>query len=161
CERWRTLEVRRFVSFLRLRRYLRSLDWPAFGGADGLVRHVYPHLGVDIERIRTARGIEGTFNVCNYTDKTNRAVPHQEANGDLPRLHVIKPSYPLPLDPDFYLGRIDAAALLALGYRDARAYLDELPADGVAWSPAATRMLDPRPGAAFVQRFSGVVGGDR
>src|SRR5439155_23971506 len=195
-----------------LSRYLRSPIPMALGDADGLVRRVYPHLGIDVSRIRGARGIEGTFNVCNYDEKTNIAVPHveidldllvagvslpifmppvrrdgtlyvdsvwikdanpgeavrrrcdelwlvwcignsnayrpgflneyvhmielsangglfeelghlqREAAGPLPRLHVIKPEYPLPLDPDFYFGRIDADALLAMGYRAAEAY---------------------------------------
>jgi predicted acylesterase/phospholipase RssA len=245
CERWRTLDVHEFVSFLPLRKYLRSVNWPAFGGADGLVRRVYPHLGVDVERIRAARGIEGTFNVCNYTDKTNRAVPHREidtgllvagvslpmmmppvahegalyldsvwikdanpteavrrgcdeiwlvwcigntgvyrsgafnqyvhmielsANGKLveelgrieaelgparPRLHVIRPEYPLPLDPDFYLGRISAGALMASGYRDARRYLDGRADAGVPYDASATRMRDAVPGAAFAERLAG------
>jgi predicted acylesterase/phospholipase RssA len=247
CERWRTLDVHQFSSLLPLKKYLRSLNWPAFGGADGIVRHVYPHLGIDVEQIRAARGIEGTFNVCDYADKTNWAVPHTEvdldllvagvslpmlmppvsrggklyldsvwikdanpteavrrgaeemwlvwcigntgvyrsgafnqyvhmielsANGglfeelahlraergaDAPRLHVIKPEYPLPLDPDFYLGRISAAALIASGYRDAKRYLAGRSADGVPYDPAATRMRDPVPGAALVERLSGTV----
>jgi predicted acylesterase/phospholipase RssA len=245
CERWRTLKVRDFVSLLPLKRYLRSLNWPAFGGATGLTRRVYPHLGIDIDKIRAARGIEGTFNVCNYTDKTNRAVPHREldedllvagvslptlmppvnrdgalyvdsvwikdanpseavrrgceeiwlvwcigntgvyrngafnqyvhmielsANGGLfeelehlraatgpepPRLHVIKPEFPLPLDPDFYLGRISAGALLASGYRDAKKYLATRSEDGVPYDSNATRMRDPVPGAAFADRLAG------
>jgi predicted acylesterase/phospholipase RssA len=245
CERWRTLNVHDFVSLLTVRKYLRSLDWPAFGGADGLVKKVYPHLGIDVGRIRAARGIEGTFNVCNYTDKTNRAVPHGEldedllvagvslpmmmppvahggslyldsvwikdanpteavrrgaeeiwlvwcigntgvyrsgafnqyvhmielsANGglteefahlraelgsSLPRLHVIKPEYPLPLDPDFYLGRIDVTALIASGYRDAKCYLAARTDEGVPWDHEATRMRDPLPGAAFADRAGG------
>jgi predicted acylesterase/phospholipase RssA len=245
CERWRTLNVRDFVSFLRLKKYLRSLNWPAFGGAEGLTRHVYPHLGIDPERIRAAEGIEGTFNVCDYDDKTNWAVPHREvtedllvagvslpmlmppverdgklyvdsvwikdanpseavrrgaeelwlvwcigntnayrpgafnqyvhmiemsANGglfeelahlraelgpELPKLHVIKPEYPLPLDPDFYLGRIDADALVAMGYRDAKRYLaSPAPAE---WGPEATKMRDQPPGAAFVEHVDGAV----
>jgi predicted acylesterase/phospholipase RssA len=245
CDRWRTLDVRRFVSLLPIRKYLRGLQWPAFGGAEGIVRHVYPHLGIDVERIRAARGMVGTFNVCDYTDKTNRAVPHTEADesllvagvslpmlmppvergGDLyvdsvwikdanpteavrrgceeiwlvwcigntgvyrsgafnqyvhmielsangglfeelahlraqlgagaPRLHVIKPEYPLPLDPDFYLGRIDAAALIASGYRDAKRYLATRSDDGVPYDDRATRMRDERPGAAFAERLAG------
>jgi hypothetical protein len=71
CERWRTLDVKGFVSFLRIKKYLPSLNWPAFGGADGLRERVYPHLGVDVDRIRAASGIEGTFNVCDYDEKTN------------------------------------------------------------------------------------------
>jgi predicted acylesterase/phospholipase RssA len=261
CERWRTLDVKGFVSFLPLKKYLRSLNWPAFGGADGLRNRVYPHLGIDVERIRAAQGIEGTFNVCDYTDKTNWAVPHREVDQDLlvagvslpmlmpaverdgklyvdsvwikdanpteavrrgaeelwlvwcigntttyrdgafnqyvhmiemsadgglneelahlraqlgtelPALHVIKPEYPLPLDPDFYLGRIDANALVAMGYRDAKRYLaSPSPAE---WGPSATKMRDQPPGAAFVEKVGeaeirvdirdveGFFGGDR
>jgi predicted patatin/cPLA2 family phospholipase len=240
CERWRTLNVRDFVSFLRLKKYLGSLNWPAFGGAEGLKDKVYPHLGIDPGRIRAAQGIEGTFNVCDFAQKTNWAVPHREvdedllvagvslpmlmpaverngksyldavwikdanpseavrrgaeelwlvwcignttryrdgafnqyvhmiemsANGglneelahlraelgsELPTLHVIKPEYPLPLDPDFYLGRIDASALIAMGYRDAKRYLaSPSPAE---WGPSATKMRDQPPGAAFVEK---------
>lgn len=243
CERWRTLNVRDFVSFLRLKKYLRSLNWPAFGGAEGLKGKVYPHLGIDAGRIRAAEGIEGTFNVCDHDDKTNRAVPHREVDEDLlvagvslpmlmppverdgklyvdsvwikdanpseavrrgaeelwlvwcigntsryrdgafnqyvhmiemsangglfeelahlrselgdalPKLHVIKPEYPLPLDPDFYLGRIDASALIATGYRDAKRYLGSpSPAE---WGPGATKMRDQPPGAAFVEHVDG------
>jgi predicted patatin/cPLA2 family phospholipase len=245
CERWRTLNVREFVSLLPIRKYLRGLNWPAFGGASGITQHVYPHLGIDVDKIRAAQGIEGTFNVCNYSDKTNVAVPHREideellvagvslpmmmpavrrngalyldsvwikdanpseavrrgceeiwlvwcigntgvyrdgafnqyvhmielsANGGLfeelehlriesgagpPRLHVIKPEYPLPLDPDFYLGRISAGALLASGYRDAKRYLAARSEDGVPYDANATRMRDPVPGAAFADRLSG------
>jgi predicted acylesterase/phospholipase RssA len=243
CERWRTLNVHDFVSFLRLKRYLRGFAWPSFGGAAGLKGRVYPHLGIDVERIRSARGIEGTFNVCNYTDKTNRAVPHREVDEDLlvagvslpvlmpavardgktfldsvwikdanpseavrrgaeelwlvwcigntsryrdgafnqyvhmiemsangglfeelahlraelgdarPVLHVIKPEYPLPLDPDFYVGRINAAALVAMGYRDAKRYLAGRAEEGVEWGPGATKMRDQPPGAAFVEKI--------
>ena len=243
CERWRTLNVRDFVSFLPLKKYLRSLNWPAFGGADGLKDKVYPHLGIDPERIRAEQGIEGTFNVCDYGAKTNWAVPHHEVDEDLliagvslpmmmpaverdgklyldsvwikdanpseavrrgaeeiwlvwcignttayrpgafnqyvhmiemsadgglneelahlraelgsslPALHVIKPEYPLPLDPDFYLGRIDANALIAMGYRDAKRYLaSPSPAE---WGPDATKMRDQPAGAAFVEEVEG------
>lgn len=245
CTRWRTLKVSAFVSLLPLKKYLRSLNWPAFGGAEGITKRVYPHLGIDVEKIKAARGIDGTFNVCNYTDKTNHAVPHREideellvagvslpmlmppvahggslyldsvwikdanpteavrrgceeiwlvwcigntgvyrdgafnqyvhmielsANGglveelehllreagpDAPRLHVIKPEYPLPLDPDFYLGRISATALVAAGYRDAKTYLATRSDAGVPYDANATRMRDPVPGAAFAHRLTG------
>ena len=244
CERWRTLKVRDFASLLPLRRYLRGPKLMAFGDADGIVQRVFPHLGVDVERIRAARGIEGTFNVCDFAAKTNVAVPHTEidldllvagitlpifmppverdgrlfvdsvwikdanpteavrrgcdelwlvwcignssayrpggfdqyvhmielsANGGLfeelahlrartdplPRLHVIKPEFPLPLDPDFYLGRIDADALVATGYRDAKAYLARRPEGGVPWDESATRMRDPALGVAFARRLRG------
>jgi predicted acylesterase/phospholipase RssA len=248
CERWRTLRVRDFASFLPLRKYLRGPKLLGFGDADGLHDHVYPHLGIDVDSIRAARGIEGTFNVCNYAEKTNVAVPHTDvdldvlvagvtlpifmppverdgelyldsvwikdanpteavrrgceelwlvwcignsgvyrrgafnqyvhmielsANGALfeelshlrarseppPVLHVIRPEFPLPLDPDFYFGRVDADALVAMGYRDAKAYLDRAPKGGVEWAPSATRMHDPPPGVAFSRRVRGPVSG--
>src|SRR5439155_22884875 len=81
---------------------------------------------------------------------------HAEAGSAAPRLHVIKPEYPLPLDPDFYLGRIDAAALLASGYRDAKKYLASRSDGGVPYDSNATRMRDPVPGAAFADRLTGV-----
>jgi len=85
----------------------------------------------------------------------------REAAGQLPRLHVIKPEYPLPLDPDFYFGRIDADALVAMGYRDAKTYLARRSEQGVAWDPAATRMRDQPRGVAFSKRLRGSVDGSR
>jgi hypothetical protein len=69
---------------------------------------------------------------------------------------VITPRYPLPLDPDFYLGRIDAGTLIAMGYRDARSYLAEMdPEGGVPLTPAATRMEQPELGVAWRERHTG------
>jgi NTE family protein len=87
----------------------------------------------------------------------NEELAHLRAElGDgLPVLHVIKPEYPLPLDPDFYLGRIDASALIAMGYRDAKRYLADRPEGGVEWGPSATKMRDQPPGAAFTETVEG------
>ena len=71
------------------------------------------------------------------------------------RLHVIKPDYPLPLDPDFYAGRIDAATLIARGYGDALRYLDSMAPDGVPLEPEATQMRDTTPGIAFREVMAG------
>ena len=83
CERWRTLPVRRFASLLPLRKYLKGLHVPALGDADGIVHTVFPHLGIDLDRIRAATKVAGTFNVCNYTRKTNEAIPHTSIDLDL------------------------------------------------------------------------------
>jgi len=85
CSRWRTLDVKDFVSLLPLNMYARGpADLPALGGAEGVVKRVFPHLGIDIERICAAHGMHGTFNVCNYTRKTSEVIPHE--NLDLPLL---------------------------------------------------------------------------
>ena len=58
------------------------------------------------------------------------------------RLHVIKPEYPLPLDPAYFTGQIDAATLIALGYADARRYLDSPAPLTAPWQPGVTQMRE-------------------
>jgi predicted acylesterase/phospholipase RssA len=70
-------------------------------------------------------------------------------------LHMIRPRVPLPLDPDLFLGRIDTGTLIAMGYRDAAAYLDAPHDGGVTPDASAVRMADPTPGIALRERLSG------
>lgn len=71
------------------------------------------------------------------------------------RVHIIRPERPLPLDPDFYLGRIDAATLVAMGYRDATRYLSGMRPAGTRLGPEVTRMTDIPPAVAFRKRLTG------
>jgi hypothetical protein len=256
CDRWRTLNLLESVSLMPLDSYIKTRDMVALGSADGLRNKSLPHLGIDIEKIRAARGVEATFNVCNYTTKTNEVIPHTEIDVDMliagmslpmvmppvPKgdelfidsafirdanlmeaikrgadelwvvwglgntnqyrggilnlyiqmlemsahgalhedferleeinerirggetvygrtspivLHFIKPEYPLPLDPELYLGRTDAATLIDTGYSDAKKYLDDMRETGVAATPQTTRMFDPAPGITFRESMSG------
>jgi predicted acylesterase/phospholipase RssA len=241
CRRWRDLKVFSFASVWPLRRLLAGPPYPALGTSAGIRERVFPALGVDVERIRAAQGMDGTFNVCDFASKECIAVAHTEADLDvltagvsLPvfspaverdgrtlidavwikdtnlsealrrgaeelwlvwcignhgvyrdgafqqyvhmieiaangalqeelalvrergaRLHVIRPRVPLPLDHDFFFGRVDASTLIAMGYRDAAAYLDRPHEDGVAPNAEATRMEDPVPGVAFRERLTG------
>jgi predicted acylesterase/phospholipase RssA len=251
CSRWRTLPVRDFMSFLPLREYLRSPHLPALGGAEGMVDKVFPHLGIDVAKIREVEGLEGTVNVCNYTRKVNEVIGHRDidteflvagvslpiflpavqrgeilyldsvwirdanimeavrrgadelwlvwcigntseykngpfnqyvhmieiaANGRLfedfdlvqavnaeriaagrvpIRLHVIKPRYPLPLDPEYYLGEITGEELVAMGYRDAADYINGATSEGVELTPEATHMELAPPGKRFLEVMTG------
>jgi predicted patatin/cPLA2 family phospholipase len=259
AERWRTLRVWNFAAPLPWRNYLRLTRIPGLGGSRGIERGVFPHLGIDVEAIRAARGIEATFNACNHAEKTNEAIGHREidlealvagislpvlmpavkrggspyidavwikdanligavkrgaeelwvlwcigntpayrdgpfpqyvhmieqsANGvlfeELDRVrelneaiaaghspygqqrpvvvHVVKPRHPLPLDPDFFFGRIDAGTLVAMGYEDARRYLDEGDREGgVALTTAATRMKEPGVRVSWRERHAGAM----
>ncbi len=64
------------------------------------------------------------------------------------RLHVIKPEHPIPLDPAYYFGQIDAATLIGLGYQDACRYLDDPAPTAAPWGPGVTRMREAAAGAA-------------
>lgn len=245
--RWSDLDVKDFSSPLPFKDYLRG-PWslPGVGDADGVINKVFPHLGIDVDAVRSAT-TAGTFNVVDFATKTCVAVPHTEvdaellaagmslplvmpplrrgdrvwidavwvkdanvtealrrgadevwliwcignspywgegpleqyvhmiemsANGalfaelDAARdagrqfvLHVVKPPHPLPLDTEFYTGRISADSLVAMGYRDAWDYLDAMPPDGVAKDPSCTAMTEPAEGVRFRERLRGDVAG--
>lgn len=254
CDRWRALRVADFAALRPAAEYLHMAYMRALGSADGLEHKVYPALGVDIGRIRAATGIDASFNVCRFDDKT--VVPLPQAALDMPRLvaaaslpifmpavqaegstwtdavwikdanllscvergarelwlvwcigntsqyrngafnqyvhmiemsalgalnwelaaiadinrriaagetvlghrepivvHIIKPDVPLPLDPDFFLGRIDAATLIDMGYRDAQRTLRAR--QPVALEPGATAMREPGVGVGFRETMAG------
>ena len=256
CERWRTLDVTAFGTPMPITDYLDAPHLMGLGTADGVRNAVFPHLGIDVERIRAARTMTGTFNVCNFTRKTAEVIPHTEidldllvagislpifmppvrargvdwtdavwikdanllecvrrgadelwlvwcigntptyypgafrqyvhmiemsANGALFEefaqisaineriaagerpfgharpivLHVIKPRYALPLDPDFYFGRVDARTLMDLGYADCCRYLATADENGVPLTPEATQMSDEPLGITFREQMSG------
>jgi hypothetical protein len=71
-----------------------------------------------------------------------------DPQGQQLRLHVIKPATPLPLDPAYFFGRIDAAALIDRGYQDALLYLRDPRPLTAPWSPEVTRMRDGAPAVA-------------
>jgi predicted acylesterase/phospholipase RssA len=91
-----------------------------------------------------------------------RAINEAVARGEQPggrtrpiRVHLIKPEYPLPLDPELFAGRITTGTLVDMGYRDAANYLQHAPAEGITLTPEATRMRDPKPGVAFRETMAG------
>ena len=59
--RWHTLKVNDFVSFMPFRKYLRTTHLMGMGDADGIIQKVFPHLGIDVTHINAARGMEGTL----------------------------------------------------------------------------------------------------
>lgn len=70
-------------------------------------------------------------------------------------LHVIRPALPLPLDPDYYLGRVSGATLVEMGYADACRYLDTRSTTGTPWQPEATQMQEPAAGLTFTETMAG------
>jgi len=249
CDRWRALDVTKFVSLPALDRYLHGPDILAWGDASGVRDHVFPSLGIDIEAIRTSNALAGTFNVCNFSRKVVETIPHQAMTVDLlvagislpifmppvningawytdavwitdanvaeavrrgadeiwlvwcigntteyyagtfhqyvhmiemsaagalnaqlaaiaqrnassaqpVVVHVIKPEFPLPLDPDFYLGRITADTLVDSGYSDAARYLATMTPGGVPLTPEVTQMRVPPPSVTFREQMQGPV----
>lgn len=82
-DRWRTLRVKDFVSFVSPEKYVRAWDLEALGDADGITERVFPHLGINVDAIRANTAMSATFNVCNFTRKTNEAIPHTRVDMDL------------------------------------------------------------------------------
>jgi predicted acylesterase/phospholipase RssA len=108
---------------------------------------------------QSANGV--LFEELDRIEELNRAI----AGGHSPygqrrpvTLHVVKPRHPLPLDPDFFLGRVDAATLVAMGFRDARRLgaIDAAPAAPLG--PGATRMEEPGTRVTWRERNVGEPG---
>src|SRR5262245_24658032 len=83
CRRWRSLNVRDFVSPRPLKAYLRFPAMGAFGGFRGIRDKVFPHLGIDIDKVQRARSVQATFNVCDFDDKIVVSVPHAQLTLEL------------------------------------------------------------------------------
>lgn len=256
CRRWRTLEVKGFVSPRPLAAYLRFPAMGAFGDFDGIRGRVFPHLGIDLDRLRRAQSVRATFNVCDFDDKVVVSIPQSEmsielllagislplvtpavsyrgrtytdavwirdsnlmetvraganeiwvvwcigntpefknglieqyvhmiemsalgalhdelneiaalnagiARGERPYghdrpivVHIVKPTCPIPLDTDFMAGRIDGSTLVDCGHRDAAGYLRTMTPDGVALTPASTKMTPSGQGLSFREAMTG------
>ncbi|GMU05538.1 patatin-like phospholipase family protein [Corallococcus caeni] len=103
CERWRTLDVKDFVSLMPLDDYARPWKLHALGDADGIIQRVFPHLGVDVDAIRANRDRTGTFNVCDFARKTNEAIPHTDVDRDLLVAGISLPLFMPPVARDGHL----------------------------------------------------------
>ncbi len=71
------------------------------------------------------------------------------------KLHVIKPQYPLPLDPALFFNKIDTGTLISMGYADTKKYLKSFSQEGVAYDAASTHMQPPGTALGFRQFYSG------
>lgn len=72
------------------------------------------------------------------------------------RVNVVRSKYPLPLDPDLYLGKVDYATLIDMGYSDARRILLTQP-DGGPLGPEALIQETFGVGVIFRETFKGAL----
>jgi hypothetical protein len=71
------------------------------------------------------------------------------------KVHVIKPTFPLPLDPDLFLGHIDVRGLINMGYSDAKNYLSSDQNISENLNYKAILMAEPGISFQFMANFSG------
>src|SRR4030095_5962345 len=83
CDRWRSCNVNDAISPMPFSEYVKASHLMAMCDADGVRNKMFPHLGIDIGRINAAVGMTGTFNVCNFTRKTNEAISNDRVDLDL------------------------------------------------------------------------------
>ncbi|HEY2583671.1 MAG TPA: patatin-like phospholipase family protein [Mucilaginibacter sp.] len=73
-------------------------------------------------------------------------------------LHIIKPQYPLPLDPDFLFNKINADSLINMGYADAKQYLvNKMVFDSSEATFKSTAMETVPVSVHFRQQFNGKI----
>jgi predicted patatin/cPLA2 family phospholipase len=75
---WRTLDPKQFIGLMPLDDYLKPAQLPALSSADGVTGKVFPHLGIDIATINAATGMQGSFNLCNFSSKTLATIEHAD-----------------------------------------------------------------------------------
>jgi predicted acylesterase/phospholipase RssA len=256
ARRWRSLKLTDFISGKKAKSYLRPFKMKGFADADNIRAKVFPHLGIDLNRINSNKRIKTTFNVCNFSKKSIEAIPNElvqedhliagvslpifmpasqidgswytdavwikdanlmeavrqgaeelwlvwaignsptylqgafhqyvhmiemSASGGLleeykqielikkntsqldsnhkigsPSLFVFKSQIALPLDPDFFLNRINARELINIGYAQAKEYLLKKPLEGEKMDETATANLEPK----YLYSFRAVFEGD-
>lgn len=256
CKRWATLNMHDTLAFLPFKKAINLAEFTATASAEAFRTKVFPHLGIKIEKIRAAKGLQATFNVGNFSKKLNQVIEHQDMSVDfliagmsLPgvfppvtidgqvymdagfvqdanlleavrrganeiwliwilanipryrsgvlnsyvqmlemsanaalhkellqideinqcisqgqvvhgnrrpiRLHLIKPTTPLPLDPDLYSGRVTHQQLINLGSQDAKFYLNHKTQEGVPFEPHVTVMTETTLGIQFKETMAG------
>jgi predicted patatin/cPLA2 family phospholipase len=82
CDRWRSLNILDTVSFLGLKDFLHSDGFVAAGDSSSFREKVFPHLGINFDKIRATKGIQATFNVCNFSNKMNEVIEHTALTED-------------------------------------------------------------------------------
>lgn len=130
--------------------------WVLWGlGNTGVYRGGVLHLYVQMLEVSANTALNNHL-------ETIRELNQRIIKGDSPygqtrpiQVHVIRPDHPLPLDPDLYLGKIDHATLIEMGYADGKAYLKNLitPPNQIPINPS--RMQDATPGIRFSQHLNG------
>ena len=147
CRRWRSLDVTDFVSTRPLKAYLQFPAIGALGGFAGIRDKVFPHLGIDIDKLRSARSVRATFNVCDFDDKIVLPVPQDQMTLDLLLAGI---SLPLVTPPVQYQGRTYTDAVWILDCNlmvPVRAGANEL---WVVWCIGNTPQFTERPIEEYV-----------
>lgn len=82
CERWRSLSMMDTISVRSIKEFINEPSFVAAGSSEAFRDKVFPHLGIDVGKIRAATGVQGTFNVCNFSTKSNEVIKHQDISED-------------------------------------------------------------------------------
>ena len=83
ARRWRSLKLQDTVSFLPLKDYLQADQIGALADGRGFRDKVLPHLGIDIDRIRAATGVQASYNLLDYGAKAVAVIPSSAIDADL------------------------------------------------------------------------------
>lgn len=116
CARWASLNMLDTVAFLPFKQATNLDEFTASGSAEAFRTKVFEHLGIDIQKIHAARGLQATFNVGNFSKKINQVIEYQELSEDFLIAGMSLPGVfpPVTIDGQVYLdaGFVQDANLL-------------------------------------------------
>jgi predicted acylesterase/phospholipase RssA len=82
CDRWASLNMHDTVAFLPFKQAINLTEFTASGSADAFRTKVFKHFGIDIVKIKAAKGLQATFNVGNFSKKLNQVIEYQDISED-------------------------------------------------------------------------------
>lgn len=108
AKKWRSLKIKHFVSGRRFKDYLKPFFMTGYADADNIRHKIFPHLGIDTDKIQKNVRVNATFNLCNFSNKTiecinNKAIKeeHLLAGVSLP---ILMPA--LRIGEDWYIDAV-------------------------------------------------------
>jgi predicted acylesterase/phospholipase RssA len=82
AKRWRSLKFKHFVSGRKFKDYLKPFFMTGYADADNIRSKVFPHLGIDTDKIQKNTSVNATFNLCNFSNKTIESIGNQKIKDD-------------------------------------------------------------------------------
>ncbi|MBC3765345.1 patatin-like phospholipase family protein [Neptunicella marina] len=82
CQRWSSMQMAQTLALPSFSQIVADDGFIAAGSASAFRQNVFPHLGINFERLRQATGIKASFNVGNFATKCNQVFPHQHITED-------------------------------------------------------------------------------
>lgn len=82
CQRWSSMQMAQTLALPSLSQMMADDGFVAAGSASAFRQKIFPHLGINFERLREASNIKASFNIGNFATKNNQVFSHRDITED-------------------------------------------------------------------------------